>query len=834
MAATTKLIVFNDALRELGSHPLANLSTPCTSLQELSGAFDHAVEYLLGQVDWNFARRRAPLTGSPDASFAPYTYRYTRPTDYLRKLWIKLAATDEFQIEHAEVAAVFYGYEPTALIEYVSDTASNYDPTNWPPHFTRCVVLYLALLTGPKLARTGPDDAGAAYKKLDMALADAERAEAVFNSSEQIPADRLPIMRQAIDLAGLTYAGSMATHANADLYRQEMNKAWGDAIAYLLARVDWNFARRRAAVTGVSDSAFPPFTYRFSRPADYLRKLWLKTNAADEFQIEHAEVGTAFYSFDSNAIIEYVSGSTDNYDPANWPPRFAHCAALYLAAVLVAKMARDTAKNPSDEKNATAKPVASIDFRQLDAELIAAERAESVFNASEQIEADRLPIMRRAFEIMGQVYTGAMPLHAEADQLRYQMNRAWTAAVRFVLEQAPWNFALRRATLTGSADAASFPPYTVRLDRPDGFLKRVWIRADPNDAHEADYAEASGYFWGYAGTKIMEYVAADAAALSVANWPQSFAELIATYLASQVASPTAVVTTDNEGRKHQQESPRDALSRQFLAMVAAAETAEASQHQNKNIPANRLSIMRRAFEIMGQQLAGFTAVGDANSRLRWQMNLAWADAVSYILEAAAWNFATKRALLTTGADAGDIMPGEEVGGIIEGYSVEGGSGDGESPFDQYAFAGYRFAWYLPADLRHKIWLKDRASSDFEIDYQIIRDAIFTNRDPCVLEYIAEDDWTTDPDNWPNTFRETMAARLAFMVVPDLTIEQDSKGRGRIKADGLRDKLEAYYLRALGDAKIKDAIQQAVKTIPLGRFARARQGSIGTTSLRRWN
>lgn len=634
MAATTKLIVYNEVLREHGTHPLADLVTANTRLQELNGAFNHAVEYLLGRVDWNFARRRATLTGVADTSFSPYTHRYARPTDYLRKLWIKTAATDEFQIEHAEIAAVFYGYEPAALIEYVSDHADNYDPANWPPHFTRCVVLYLALLTGPKLARLGPDDAGAAYQKLDMALAEAERAEAVYAPSERVA-------------------------------------------------------------------------------------------------------------------------------------------------------------------------------------------------------SERLPVMRRAMEIMGQVYSGSMPIHAQADQLRYQMNLAWDDAVRFVLEQAPWNFALRRATLAGTADATTFPPYTIRLARPAGFLKRVWIRTDPNDAHEADYGEASGYFWGYDdGAKIMEYVAADDDSLAVANWPQSFVELIATYLAAQIVPPTTQTTTDKEGKSHRQESPRDALLQQFAVMMAAAETAEAGQHQSKSIPANRLPIMRRAFEIMGQQLAGFTAVSDANSRLRWQMNLAWDDAVSYILEAAAWNFATKRALLTTGAAAGDLMPGDEVGGIIEGYSVEGGPGNGESPFDQYAFAGYKFAWYLPDDFRHKIWLKLRAEHDTEIDYQIIRDAIFTNHDPCVLEYIAEDAWTTDPAHWPFTFRETMAARLAFMVVPDLVIEQSGKGT-RVKADGLRDKLDAYFNRALGDAKIKDAIQQAVKTIPHGRFARARMGS-GTSSHRRWN
>lgn len=423
MAVTSKLTVYNDALRELGSHPLANLTTANTRLQELEGAFPHAIEYLISRADWNFARRRATLTGVADTSFSPYTYRYARPSDYLRKLWIKTAATDDFEIEHAEIGAVFYGYASTALIEYVSDTSQNYDPANWPPHFTRCAVIYLALLVAPKLARTGGnEDVAAFYGKLDRALADAERLEAVQTTNENV-------------------------------------------------------------------------------------------------------------------------------------------------------------------------------------------------------SSDRLPVMRRALEIMGQAYDGSVALSAQAGKLRAQMNKSWD------------------------------------------------------------------------------------------------------------------------------------------------------------------------------------------------------DTVSYLLEQGVWNFATKRAYLVTGADGADLMPGEASGGIIEGYSV--GTGD-ETPFDSYAFAGFTYAWYLPTSLRRKIWLKTDAATPYEVPHQIVRDAIFTNADPCVLEYIAEDSWTTDPDNWPFSFRELVAARLASVVVPELVIEQDGKG-GRVTASGLRDKLTGYYERALADARIKDAVQQYPKVIPPGSFVLARRG-----------
>lgn len=114
MAATTKLILFNESLREIGSQPLANLTNANTRLAELNGAFDHAIEFMLSKLDWGFARRRATLTGVTDNSFPPYLYRYSKPADYLRKCWIKLAAANANQFDHAEVGAVFYGFEPTA------------------------------------------------------------------------------------------------------------------------------------------------------------------------------------------------------------------------------------------------------------------------------------------------------------------------------------------------------------------------------------------------------------------------------------------------------------------------------------------------------------------------------------------------------------------------------------------------------------------------------------------------------------------------------------------------------------------------------------------------
>lgn len=362
MAITDKLIVYNDALREIGSQPLANLSSANPRLQELNGAFSHAVEYILSRVDWNFVRRRATLTGALDSSHSPYTYRYSRPSDYLRKIWIKTAAADEFNIDHAEIAAVFYGFNPTALIEYISDHADNYDPANWPPAFTRCVVVYLAMLVAPKLARSGEDETKSSYQKLEMVLSDAERIEAVYTNSSQIDTARHPAMRRAIEILGQQLAGSIAVGAQTDQLRWSMNKAWSGVIRYVLEQGAWNFAAKRALFVGgaTGDDNIPTDTvagivegyslgpagdaepvpsisgydYSYPLPDDFLHKIWIKASGHSDAETPHQRLGGYIFTNSDPCIMEYVAESAFAIDPVNWPETFLEVIAARLAFVV--------------------------------------------------------------------------------------------------------------------------------------------------------------------------------------------------------------------------------------------------------------------------------------------------------------------------------------------------------------------------------------------------------------------------------------------------------------------------------------------------------------------
>lgn len=362
--ATDKLFVWNAALREIGSAPLANTTDANTRQFELNAAWTHAVDNVLAMEDWGFARRRSALTGTSDTSFPPYVYRFSKPTDYLRKCWVKTSASDEAQIDHAEIAAVFYGMQSTALLEYVSDTADNYDPANWPPHFIRVVTLHIASLVSGKLARAGAGDIGMLDGKLQSALQIARDQEAVFLTNVAIPSNRLPVMRRALEFIGQQLAGSVAIHAHTDMLRWHMNRSWDHALKYVLEQGAWNFASRRIMLSGgsetvpggetlddiiegysvgpatetESDELSPDvagWSYGYLLPDGFLHKIWIRADANHDLECRHQFMSNAVYTSVQPVILEYVALDADSTNPENWTANFLEVVAAYLALLVV-------------------------------------------------------------------------------------------------------------------------------------------------------------------------------------------------------------------------------------------------------------------------------------------------------------------------------------------------------------------------------------------------------------------------------------------------------------------------------------------------------------------
>lgn len=407
----------------------------------------------------------------------------------------------------------------------------------------------------------------------------------------------------------------------------------------------------------------------------------------------------------------------------------------------------------------------------------------------------------------------------DANTRQFELNAAWDHAVDNVLAMEDWGFARRRSSLTGSSDT-SFPPYVYRFTKPSDYLRKCWFKASASDEAEVDHAEIAAVFYAMASTALLEYVSDTADNYDPANWPPHFIRVVTLHLAALVAPKLARAGAGDAGM----------LDGKLQTALSVAREQEALFLTNTAIAANRIPVMRRAIEFLGQQLAGSVAIHGHTNMLRWHMNRSWDHAVKYVLEQGAWNFATRRILLTGGTET--VPGGETLGDIIEGYSF--GPATEDDADDLPDVSGWDYGFLLPDDFLHKIWIKADANHDMECRHQFMRNAVYASTNAVVLEYVALDADSTDPEQWTANFLEVVAAYLAFLVCPSIKVDAGGKGKPTITANEIRDKMERMYLTKLSDAKLRDAIQQEPKRLPLGRFARARIGSTWSTQMRRDN
>lgn len=146
---TSRLTLYNGALRELGERQIASLAENREPRRVLDTAWDEgAVDFCLGAGIWRFAKRTVQLTA--EAGMAPtfgYQKAYTVPSDHIRTA--ALSADEYFNTPltqyRFEAGFWFTDVEPI-FVSYVSN-AANYggDYSLWPVEFAQYVHAYLAM-----------------------------------------------------------------------------------------------------------------------------------------------------------------------------------------------------------------------------------------------------------------------------------------------------------------------------------------------------------------------------------------------------------------------------------------------------------------------------------------------------------------------------------------------------------------------------------------------------------------------------------------------------------------------------------------------------------------
>lgn len=145
---TSKLALYNGALRELGSRKIASLSENRESRRVLDSIWDNdAIRTCLAAGQWNFATNSIEITYSPSVSpdFG-YRYAFDKPANHVRTVAV---CEDEYfkspLLEYQDEGAYWYSDLDTIYVRYVdSGTSFGADYSKWPPNFTLYVETWLA------------------------------------------------------------------------------------------------------------------------------------------------------------------------------------------------------------------------------------------------------------------------------------------------------------------------------------------------------------------------------------------------------------------------------------------------------------------------------------------------------------------------------------------------------------------------------------------------------------------------------------------------------------------------------------------------------------------
>ena len=146
--STSRLLIYNGALRACGERSLASLSEAREPRYLLDDVWnDGGVRACLEMAQWKFAMRAAEFTY--ESSVTPswgYQYAFSKPTD-----WVNTSAvcSDEFfnnPLEQYSDEIQYWFADITPLyIKYVSDAITyGNNLANWPVSFTRYVEAYFA------------------------------------------------------------------------------------------------------------------------------------------------------------------------------------------------------------------------------------------------------------------------------------------------------------------------------------------------------------------------------------------------------------------------------------------------------------------------------------------------------------------------------------------------------------------------------------------------------------------------------------------------------------------------------------------------------------------
>ncbi len=146
------------------------------------------------------------------------------------------------------------------------------------------------------------------------------------------------------------------------------------------------------------------------------------------------------------------------------------------------------------------------------------------------MSADKLAIFNEALGHLGSRELASL---AENRDPRRRLDQAWSTAIRYTLEQAPWSFAIRSVQIEASPSVEPGFGYGLAYAKPDDWLKTVKVASDERFmCPVVRYTDESGYWWTDTDPLFVRFVSTDPAyGFDLSLWSPSFAAYLAIRLA---------------------------------------------------------------------------------------------------------------------------------------------------------------------------------------------------------------------------------------------------------------------------------------------------------------
>ena len=757
-----QLAIWNVALAHLGERRLASLTEPREPARVLADEWTAAVRGCLEMTAWQFATRTQGIPASGDTPPNGFLKTFPKPQDWLRTTDLAADSTFATPLEdYVEEGPNWYANTQPIWARYVSiDSQYGFNVNAWSQAFADLVALALAARCCRRLTGSG-EMLGDLVKLREAAARDAlalEEATAArrFPQPTGYGETKLQVFNDALAHLGRARVPSLTQTDDAV---RELNDQYRSALRWCLQSAPWNFAASVIEFAPSTD-AVPKagFNNAFKKPADWIRTCNISGNSILQAPLDnYVEEGLYWFANPAFIAVRYVS-ITLGGAPERWPPTFCALLALRLAELSCGRLAPDA--------------------KDLWPQLVKLrEEAEGRAYAAEYEQVGRVyPVSGPALTQL-QTYNDALALLGkprvvgltDATETVRTLNDQWPAAVRWTLEQGPWSFAARTATLACSVGGTS--GYSLAAAKPIDWVMTLDLAQDAGlTIPLTDYVDEAGHWSCGVAALTVRYVSADSAyGLNLALWPSTFREVVAIRLAELCAGRLGATAPAVEQRAGALQAAQEVEATRSARVYPAGTDAQ-----------TQLRVYNAALAYLGRPRVAALTETSALMRL---LHDTWNLAARWALEQGPWTFAIRAIAIGTW------------GGLIPTF-------------------GYRNAFKKPDD-----WIATTLVSlddHFRQGLTAYADETgfwFADAEGLFVRYVSVGpNYGMNLGRWSPSFADLVAARMAELVAPQI-------GAALPNIVQQRD-------QALKRQRATDAMNTPPVFPPTGSWVAARRGASG--------